>query len=370
MCIMSYSALGYHVSPEKAFVVTGSFATVATLISIRFPIGLYSFAVLKAAIIRISDFLRVDQSQSHQIFEKSTDPKIYIDGVSTTSNILHDVTLQVIGPGLTAIAGSVGSGKTSLLKLILGDLEKIKGDVRVQGRVSYASQEPWLFPATVKQNIVFGEAFDEKRYGDVISACCLGKDISELPDGDATRIIDKGLNLSRGQKTRVNLARAVYKDADVYLIDDSLTAVDARVSRTIFEKCFKKILKGKLCLVVTHNNDIIKDCDNVVVFKDGTVQYQGSSVEVADNRPGDLVEETEDHHLKLLENGMDTTVIKTRNDGGGIYSEAVKEGVVDKEVFLQYLKFGGGFVSLLIIILAISFTQVLESWNSYFVSDW
>lgn len=380
ICIMSYSAFGYHVSPEKAFVVTGSFSTVTSLISIQFPIGLYSFAELKAAIIRISDFLRLEESESNR-FAKSSDPKISIDSVSTVSNVLRDVTLQV-APGLTAVTGSVGSGKTSLLKLILGDLEKIKGEVRVQGRVSYASQEPWLFPATIKQNITFGEPFDAKRYWSVITACCLNKDISDLPRGDATRIIDKGLNLSRGQKTRINLARAVYKEADIYLIDDSLTAVDARVSGTVFDGCFKQLLKDKLCLLVTHNSDIIRRCNHVVVFDEGSIQYQGVSSEIGklgrlggESRPDDLIEETQDY--PKLANGTErssTETSKLLNDSGGeagsIYSETVKEGVVDKEVFMQYLKFGGGVTALLIILATISITQVMSSWIDYFVSDW
>lgn len=168
---------------------------------------------------------------------------IYLHDVSAKWNMfLQENTLSGInfnvGPKqLVAIVGGVGAGKTSLLHLIIKELTMSKGIKDIVGQISYASQEPWLFAGTIRQNILFGETYMKKRYEQVIKVCALERDFEMLPYGDRTMIGDRGVTLSGGQRARVNLARAVYKDVDIYLLDDPLSAVDTHVAKKLFEDC-------------------------------------------------------------------------------------------------------------------------------------
>ncbi|XP_070223159.1 ATP-binding cassette sub-family C member 4-like [Bos mutus] len=142
-----------------------------------------------------------------------------------------------VRPGeLLAVVGPVGAGKSSLLNALLGELPPSQGQVSMHGRIAYVSQQPWVFPGTVKSNILFGKKYKEDRYEEVIRACALEEDLQLLEEGDLTEIGERGTPLSEGQKARVSLARAVYQDADIYLLDDPLSAVDAVVSRHLFEQ--------------------------------------------------------------------------------------------------------------------------------------
>lgn len=133
--------------------------------------------------------------------------------------------LEVEKGKLYVIIGAVGSGKSSLLSSILGEINLLNGSIRVDGSVSYASQEPWVFGASVRQNIIFGLEYDENRYYRTVKACALLSDFKQFPQGDKTVVGERGSSLSGGQKARINLARAVYRQADVYLLDDPLSAV-------------------------------------------------------------------------------------------------------------------------------------------------
>lgn len=126
---------------------------------------------------------------------------------------------------LYCLIGTVGAGKSSLLSTILGEVNLIRGNVKVKGGISYAGQESWVFGASVRQNILFGEPFDRQRYQKVVKVCALQKDFKQFADGDQTIVGERGSSLSGGQKARINLARAVYRQADVYLLDDPLSAV-------------------------------------------------------------------------------------------------------------------------------------------------
>lgn len=137
----------------------------------------------------------------------------------------------------------VGSGKTTLLEALLGELELDSGTIEFNGKLSYANQVPWLFEGSVKSNILFSEEYDEKRYSEVIKAAGLERDFELFEFGDKTIVGERGISLSGGQKARVSLARAVYKKADIYLLDDPLSAVDTLVGKHIFEECIVKFLK-------------------------------------------------------------------------------------------------------------------------------
>lgn len=177
--------------------------------------------------------------------------------------------------GLCAIVGQVGSSKSTLLNVILGELELDSGTITINGSISYASQEPWLFDSSVRDNIVFVDDFDERRYKKVVKVCALERDFNMLPYGDSSIVGERGLSLSGGQKARINLARAIYRRADIYLLDDPLSAVDAHVGRHIFDLCVSEFLADKICVLVTHQIQYLKNVDHVILMKNGQIEAEG-----------------------------------------------------------------------------------------------
>jgi ATP-binding cassette subfamily C (CFTR/MRP) protein 4 len=156
--------------------------------------------------------------------------------------------------------------QTTLLHALISELKLLSGTCNVRGRLSYASQEPWIFAGNIRQNILFGLSYDEVRYEKVVQASALLDDFKQLPYGDMTIVGDRGVSLSGGQKARVNLARCLYREADIYLLDDPLSAVDTKVSRHLFEKCVKEHLDGHLRILVTHQLQYLPQADHIVVL--------------------------------------------------------------------------------------------------------
>ncbi|RHY33724.1 hypothetical protein DYB32_001466, partial [Aphanomyces invadans] len=169
------------------------------------------------------------------------------------------------------VHGSVGEGKSSLCAALLGEMDKYEGTVFVGGRVAYFSQQAWIQNMTIRENILFGKPYDRVKYANVLEACALTKDLALFAAGDRTEIGQKGVNLSGGQKARISLARACYSDADIFILDSPLSAVDAIVQNEIFTKCFLGLLRHKTIVLVTHSPEIIasKFIDRTIEIKDG-----------------------------------------------------------------------------------------------------
>uniref|UniRef100_A0A8B9G5I3 Canalicular multispecific organic anion transporter 1 n=1 Tax=Amazona collaria TaxID=241587 RepID=A0A8B9G5I3_9PSIT len=199
---------------------------------------------------------------------------------------IRDVNLDITPGSLVAVVGAVGSGKSSLVSAMLGEMEHIKGHINIQGSLAYVPQQAWIQNATLKDNILFGSELDEARYQQVIKACALLPDLELLPAGDQTEIGEKGINLSGGQKQRVSLARAVYSNADIYVLDDPLSAVDAHVGKYLFEHVLgpKGLLQNKTRILVTHSISFLPLVDNIVVMGAGAVSEQGSYGTLLANR--------------------------------------------------------------------------------------
>ncbi|XP_063866904.1 ATP-binding cassette sub-family C member 5-like isoform X1 [Scylla paramamosain] len=172
---------------------------------------------------------------------------------------------------LVGVCGGVGAGKSSLISAALGHMRLEKGCVDLQGTCAYVGQQAWILNATLRDNILLDESFDAKRYYRVIHACSLSQDIETMPAGDMTEIGERGINLSGGQKQRVSLARAIYADRDVYLLDDPLSAVDAHVGSHLFQWVIKRALQGKTTIFVTHQLQYLPQCDRVLLIQDGRV---------------------------------------------------------------------------------------------------
>ncbi|KAK5646548.1 hypothetical protein RI129_005012 [Pyrocoelia pectoralis] len=380
-CIITYIALDNYITAEKAFVVTGCFATLQTNMTINIPLAIAYVAEMKAALERITTFLLLEEVDTRSVAKGcyKEKPHVCMDNATIKTEegkvLINNITIN-LRSGLNIITGPTGSGKSTLIKLIVGDLSKTSGSVEVDGNISYASQEPWLFPGSVKQNIIFNTQLDEDRYKEVVRLCALQKDFEALPEGDMTIITDKGLNLSRGQKTRVNLARALYKVANIYLLDDCLSSVDGQVGKHIFYEC-KNFLKNNICLLVTYQELFLRESDNIIILKDGYVEFYGSYDHLKDVESEELklmlnkCENVIDYHEEKEETVTnDNCTQSTKMGECNVYKETIAEGTVNKEVYKGYFKAGGGVVMFVFILLLSAVTQGILSWNDYFVSFW
>eukprot|EP00904_Undaria_pinnatifida_P007302 jgi/Undpi1/3701/HiC_scaffold_16.g07071.m1 len=213
------------------------------------------------------------------------------EAVEVWDLVLDDV--QIPAGKLVAVVGQVGSGKSSLVSALLGEMTKVEGRVSVDGSVAYVAQTAWIINATLKDNVLMGRALDEERYQKVLEVCDMKQDLSQLPGGDMTEIGEKGINLSGGQKQRVSIARAAYADADVYIMDDPLSAVDAHVARHLFDMCFTGFLKGKSIILCANQLQFLPQTDLVLVLHEGRVVEQG--------KYGDLLMDEESSLARLME---------------------------------------------------------------------
>lgn len=222
------------------------------------------------------------------------------------------------------------------------------GLIEIHGRLSYAAQEPWLFEGSIRSNIIFIEEFDESRYNEVIKACGLERDMELFEFGDKTIVGERGISLSGGQKARVNLARAVYKSADVYLLDDPLSAVDTEVGKHIFQECIEKYLKDKTVILVTHQLQYLNKLENVVLMNGGKIEAKGSYKEIKESKTDTLLSILPEE-AKNLPQEQDKEKVKTRKitetshleiedkDTPVEEKEAQKVGSVDFKVYKGYL---------------------------------
>ncbi|KAF9282366.1 hypothetical protein BGZ88_011071 [Linnemannia elongata] len=224
------------------------------------------------------------------IDEKSTETTAETAAVTRDSMgpVMHDINLQIRRGALTAVVGRVGEGKSSLVGALLGEMYKYSGQVRSFGSLAYVSQTAWILNATVRENILFGRPYDKERYLNTIRSCALVPDFKMLVGGDKTVIGEKGINLSGGQKQRISIARAVYANADVYILDDPLSAVDAHVDHHIFKHALTTILADKTRILVTNGVNHLKEVDQIVVIKQGRITQDGAYEDLIQNVDGDL----------------------------------------------------------------------------------
>lgn len=202
-----------------------------------------------------------------------------------------------------AVCGSVGGGKSSLLLALLGEMPKLSGSVQLCGNVAYVSQTAWIQSMTIRDNILFGKPFDEARFKKTLRACALEQDIRGFSHGDLTEIGERGTNLSGGQKQRIQLARAVYNDADIYLLDDPFSAVDAHTGSQLFHGCVMGALKDKTVVLVTHQIEFLHSVDTILVMQDGEIKQAGSYSDLL--QAGDLFEKLVAAHEEALHSVVD-----------------------------------------------------------------
>lgn len=294
-----------------------AFPAIALFNILRFPLNMLPSVIsglieAKVSLTRVQKFLfneELDPLAVEHRNESGVGIKIQngefrwtADGATT----LQDINLTINQGDLVAIVGSVGSGKSSLLSAILGEIQKINGKVIVNGSVAYVPQQSWMQNATLKENVLFGKSYSEHFYYQCLAASELTSDIAILPSGDQTEIGEKGINLSGGQKQRVSCARAMYQNADVYLLDAPLSAVDAHVGNAMFHNLIMEGLKGKTRILVCHQLHVLPFVDQVIVINNGKIVEQGKYTELME-LGGELEKLVRTHGTKSEENAENET---------------------------------------------------------------
>ena len=296
-----HSLTGEELTAEQAFV------TLAYLNIMRFPMMMMGVLVpwvmmTRVSLLRINKFLNHKELEdaSKVATEQSKDVLSITNGTfkwgEEEGPVLKNLNITAVEGGLTAVVGRVGSGKSSLLASFLGELHQCGGKVERQGTTAYLPQQPWIQNYSLRQNILFCQEEKEARYQAVLEACALGPDLKVLPAGDLTELGERGISLSGGQKQRVSLARAVYSQADVYLLDDPLAAVDAHVGHHLFQQVIgpEGLLATKTRVLVTHGLTYLPQCDHIIVLADGEVQEQGSYSKLVE-QGGEFAKFLEEH---------------------------------------------------------------------------
>ncbi|XP_023809459.1 multidrug resistance-associated protein 9 isoform X1 [Oryzias latipes] len=416
-----------------------AFTTIAIFNSMRFclalmPLSVKALAEAAVSISRLRKILLIQNPEPYLMQKRNSDsavvmknatlswtkPDSQAEGAEQTSKeermdaspTLRNISFTLPKGNLLGVCGNVGSGKTSLISSILEQMHLLQGSISVDGKFAYVSQQAWIFHGTVQENILMGEAMDQTKYDRVLDVCSLRADLQILPHGDQTEIGERGLNLSGGQKQRISLARAVYSNKDIYLLDDPLSAVDAHVGKHIFEECIKKELRGKSVILVTHQLQYLEFCDNIMLLEDGEVQEAGNHQNLmkANGRYTQMIsnyqtekskvktqkeEESSDdaETLKEAEPCADSGIVnpgfdmsdETDQDVAADQKSAVKdgdhlvsqelstEGSVSWRVYHQYCQAAGGyfmtFLTILIIVLMIGSTAFSNWWLSYWLGQ-
>ncbi|KAM3966828.1 LOW QUALITY PROTEIN: putative multidrug resistance-associated protein lethal(2)03659 [Aphomia sociella] len=317
--------------------------------------------------------------------------------VSHPENTLTDLSLTIKPGKLIAVIGPVGAGKSSLLHVLLRELPLTSGSLHIGGTVSYASQEPWLFAGSVRQNILFGQAMDRPRYNMVVRRCALDRDFTLLPHGDKTVVGERGVSLSGGQRARISLARAVYKRADVYLLDDPLSAVDAHVGRHLFESCVVGYLRNTTRVLVTHQLQFLRDVDQIIILKNGAIAAAGdfdtlsaSGLDFASLLARGEEEEEKPPETPILENeesvlqgsfrkrqmsihsvsSVDNLTATAPPDGGREEAELRSAGAVSGKVYGAYLTASGHPLLVALMTFVAVLAQLLGSGSDWWTSFW
>ncbi|KAK9311885.1 P-loop containing nucleoside triphosphate hydrolase protein [Lipomyces starkeyi] len=245
---------------------------------------------------RLGDFLTLSEQQADAVTRldaatEASQPAVTIsngnftwDEIGNDPPALRNISFVVRKGQLACIIGGVGSAKSAMLQAILGDLHRVSGSVTVRGQIAYCAQVPWIMNATVKENILFGKRFDAGFYEKTVHACALLEDFDALPYGDKTIVGEKGISLSGGQKARLALARAVYTRADVYILDDPLSAVDQHVGRHLIDNVLGRqgLLAGKTKIMATNAISVLSQADSITLLREGEVIETGLCEEVMD----------------------------------------------------------------------------------------
>ncbi|XP_057321788.1 ATP-binding cassette sub-family C member 4-like [Microplitis mediator] len=456
--LVTFVLMGNSIKAEITFQLSSYFYILEVVVVIYVPQALISCSEAVISAKRIEEFLLLEEitktQQDLTKIIKSTDiidlarlspvktpNAVRIELYKVSANwivgqlppTLCEITLNIKGGDLCALVGPVGSGKSSLLNLLLQELPIGAGKVGLyqfknensndckskhgfiqdnpEMTVSYASQSPWLFSGTVRENILFGLDYNDKRYQEVTRVCSLLRDFKQLPDGDLTTVGERGASLSGGQRARVNLARAIYKQADLYLLDDPLSAVDARIGRRIFKECILEYLRGKTRILVTHQLSCLKQADTIGMIKRGHIKYQGNfdtltktslefnnllnarkknDNESSDNTTDELdinnLIKDKNSFLRFEKSRTSQVSVKSQDSyqimpyqeftieeaesNARAKSESMESGRLSNKVYYKYFHEGGNIYTIILLIIVHILSQIATSGVDYWLGYW
>ncbi|RXM31606.1 Multidrug resistance-associated protein 9 [Acipenser ruthenus] len=362
-----------HTSLKLNLTSSAAFTLIAIFNAMRFTLGILPFSVKALAEARISlarlkKILLVENPEQYVLSLKGSPNALVMekatlswdkpdDNSGTDGTLANGKNSNESESNKKAQPSACQNGTKSTTKetnkvtlrninITLEKMNLLRGSVAVDGMFAYVSQQAWIFHGTVRDNILMGEDFDEKRYSEVISSCSLKSDLAILPHGDMTEIGERGLNLSGGQKQRISLARAVYSNRDIFLLDDPLSAVDAHVGKHIFEECVKKALAGKTIILVTHQLQYLEFCDKVILLEDGETKEMGTHKSLM---------ETKGRYWRLIQN--------FRSEHSNVYNCTSSQcGSISHNPDLQFYQLVYGMIVVVMFLLSVikgyAFTKV------------
>ncbi|TFK27186.1 ATP-binding cassette transporter YOR1 [Coprinopsis marcescibilis] len=432
LAFVTYSATGHELEPGVIFTSLTLF-NLLRLPLMFLPMSLSAIADAANATSRLYGVFEAELLEDTHVIDESLDAAIEVKGASFTwdapfpdegqgkkkgSKARHskknkppvdgqkeeetpfsvdNVNLAIPRGQLVGIVGPVGSGKTSLLQGIIGEMRKTQGSITFGGTVGYCPQSAWIQNATVRENICFGRAYEEERYWKAISDSCLGPDLDMLPNGDMTEVGEKGISLSGGQKQRLNICRAIYCDTDIQIFDDPLSALDAHVGKAVFQNVLQDSLSGKTRILVTHALHFLPQVDYIYVISDGQVVERGPYAELMAhgkdfskfvNEFGSNEEEKEkevEDEVEAIEaiddeegSKLDSTKKedekaqdKSRLPGPGLMQEEERNtGAIAWGVYKSYMDAGKGEIVVPLLILSLALNQGATVLSSYWLVWW
>ncbi|KAL1937459.1 hypothetical protein VTO73DRAFT_13182 [Trametes versicolor] len=296
---------------------------------------------------------------------------------------LKDVNLAIPEGQLAAIVGPVGSGKSSLLEGMIGEMRRTAGSVKFKGSVAYCPQSAWIQNATVRDNIIFGRPFDEERYWKAVHDACLEADLELLPNGDLTEVGERGISLSGGQKQRINICRAIYVGADIQIFDDPFSALDAHVGKSVFSNVFLGAAADKTRVLVTHALHFLPQVDYIYTMVEGRVAEHGTyaALMAADGDFARFVrefgsnqnqqEEEEEAVEEAVEDGEAAEkTVKRKAAPAMMQVEERNTGAVSNQVYMEYIRAGKGFIIIPLLLISVALMQGAQVMSSYWLVYW
>ncbi|KAI9345679.1 P-loop containing nucleoside triphosphate hydrolase protein [Obelidium mucronatum] len=423
----SFYLMGGVLTPSKVFTTVVLLQSLKWNMGFRFPMGLQFSIESLVSFRRIQKFLLLPEIESttsnngdHQAIHPSKiltlqnasftwpisplaaptdtkqpkgDPTFMQTDRATTApaprSILKDISLSLDKFQMTVLIGPVGSGKSSLLNAILREMECVAGSIQTapNTRIAYASQTPWILSGSIQENILFGSPLDAQKLTRVIKSCALTRDLEIFEHGLETLVGERGVTLSGGQKARLALARACYSDADLYLLDDPLSAVDAKVGRQLFNDCINGLLKDKARILVTHQLQYVKGADNVVLLENGEIKAVGK-YEIVMNTESSFSTLMKEFTEQKGEEGSEMLgasslskqeiakdiVIEDETAKKGAPTEFVKEeaakGTVDLAVYRDYFRAGSSWFSITVLVCALVLGNILLIITDWWLGQW
>lgn len=400
---ITYVLKGNSLQAEQVFVIMTLYDAIRLPVTGFFPSAISLGAETLVTCKRIEKILLLDErnvvpkggSNEHEkgsISFRSYEAKWTKDSLI---NNLSGITLDISPGELVVVIGSVGSGKTCFLHALLDEIEKTGGHCNVSGNISYAPQESWCFGGSVKQNILLSNGEDMNRLKKVIKVCGLERDLELFPEAEKTFVGEKGYSLSGGQKARISLARSVYHEADVYLLDDPLSAVDPKVANHIFNRCIKGYLQyqRKTVVLVTHQLQFLREADKVLVLDKGTMIAYGSYAQLLSANFDFLSHLDSDASKKPIKKESANAGVRTASVKANSFSEMEDSladipdeepaprsstdreeqrstGQFDSRIYWRYLKASGRPVFIFLSALLSLLAQGLYQFNDFWLSAW